>query len=129
MRHIVIAFLAPFALVLVGLPLAIQYWNGGPNSIAEVVAQAEKRGLYCTVVPYNDPDCRRVIISAMPLDEDEAASVNLSLPHTGTASCYVNWECARIHHNPAHSLFWGDMFVHGDPAVINLLTGSKLGGQ
>ena len=130
MRYVTIALLAPIALVLVGLPLSIQWWVGsGPRSLAEVIVLAEKNGLYCTTSPGDDPAAKLVIISATPLDEEEAALVNLSSPRAGIASCYVAWGCVNVHYDPTHCAYWGDMFVHGDPAVVAALTGARLREQ
>jgi hypothetical protein len=127
MRQIYVALVVPVALVLVGLPLTIHKWNAaGPRSLAEVVQLAEKNGLYCTTMPVDDPDPKRLILSAMPLDEEEASEVNLSIAREGTASCYVAWDTASVHVDAGNARFWGGLFIHGDPAVINMLTGSKL---
>lgn len=130
MRYAFIALAATIGLALVGLPLSAQRRpSAGPRSLAEVVALAEANGLYCTKTPQDDPNAKHVIVSTMPLDDDEAALVSLSIARDGIASCYLAWGSADVHFDPAKSAFWGDMFVHGDPAVVKALTGARLREQ
>jgi hypothetical protein len=57
MRLIAIALVAPLALVLVGLPIAISWKPASePRTLANVIASAERNGLYWTSVPVNPGD-------------------------------------------------------------------------
>jgi len=130
MRLIAIALVAPLAVVLVGLPIAVSWKPASePRTLADVIASADRKGLYWTSVPIDDPYARRLIVSAMPLDEDAAGLVNLSFATDGVASCYIAWDSVRIHYDPHQSAFWGDIFVHGDPAIVKILTGANPGDR
>ncbi len=130
MRFVSYALLTSCTLVAVGMTFAHQSSvRPGPRSIAEVVAAAEKHGFVCTTETSGDRTSNRVVISYKPLDEDEAATVNISSPRAGVASCYFAWGCARVHNEPANSAFWGDMFLYGDPDIVAAMTGGKSGVQ
>jgi len=125
MRQITPALLVLLASAMIALPIAFRRSaSSSPCSIAEAIEIAEKKGLAWTTSPVGKAT-RRIIISDRPLDEEEAALVSVAIPRPGTVSCYLAWNCATVHYDPMNSAFWGKMFLHGDPVVIEALTGSS----
>ena len=110
--------------VAVGLSLA-NHWRApiGPQSLADAIALSEKAGFVCITQSGRNVPGQRVVISFSPLDEDDLTEINVSIPRPGTACCYLNWDCSHIHTDAANSAFWGEMFVYGDPAVVDAITG------
>jgi hypothetical protein len=69
---------------------------------------------------------KRVFFSTKPLSTEMTSDVVCHTPKPGIVACY--YPGARMHYNnyPAHSVFWGALYLTGDPSLIERLTGQKL---
>lgn len=116
-----------FLLCLPGLrPEAAFPQVPGPQTLEEVVQIVQDLGLYCRADTEDGVIRQRLVISERPLSWEYTNSLHLGDMEDprwiGTVVVKPNWRSARHHFQPEYSVAWGDMFLHGDPALLRQLT-------
>jgi hypothetical protein len=131
-RHIWFATVLTLGAAALALPLACRApvtdeTPCGPKSLDEVVQIAHELKLYhryvggpgscCVVVTAKEP--HRVLWEGPRLNNPRHQFWN------GTVAIYTLAHQMWGNYDPACSLVWGDLFVYGDPDVIEMLTGRR----
>lgn len=118
------------ALALLGCLFAVAYVvdraRRDPSDLVAVIESAGRAGLYCQVEGVPSGVVQRVFLSARPLTADATADVVCYRPKPGIVACYFPGARMSYNHYPRHSVFWGQTYLTGDPALIERLTGQKL---
>lgn len=101
-----------------------------PDSLAEVVEQAELQGLYWRSDAADGSLQYRLVVSDRPLDFERVNNLRFGMPFDScwdgiVAISYPSraWAIEFRLCEPSRSARWGKMFVFGDPAIIERLTG------
>ena len=120
---------------LVVLTFACRQWlpdfrpRSGPQTLAELIAIAEARGLYYGSDQRMDGPIGRLVISETPVTRNRAGRVRINAPlhpcWINTVAVYFPVGQMMTNYDPQCSVIWGNMFVYGDPALIELLTGLR----
>jgi hypothetical protein len=65
----------------------------------------------------------------MPVSVDRAGRLRLHVPRhacwTGTIVVYQPARYMLPNYDPYYSIYWGELFVYGDPVLIERLTGIR----
>ena len=123
--------IAATGLLVVALLAAYGRWpeQAGPQTLEEAIALASSQGLCCLRDNPPAPAGLAVTVSEQPLTWEEANGLWLHDPDRGRWRGAVRVFVARgicaTNFDPACSALWGKMFVYGDPAVIEKLTGKR----
>jgi hypothetical protein len=102
-----------------------------PQTMCDAVEIAEALGLYhCSDVLAGHLNSR-VIISEISLIWERAAGIPLRCNHpclVGAVAVYYdpNRHWANANYVPGYSAIWGDLFIFGDPWLIEKLTGAPV---
>jgi hypothetical protein len=103
--------------------------RAGPRTFDDVIAIAEPFGLYYASDDIGGIPKGRLVLSRLPLTCDRAARVRINVPQhpcwIGTVAVYTTAAQMAPNYDPTCSVFWGEMFVYGDPALVELLTGIR----
>ncbi len=103
--------------------------QGPPGTIHEAVAIAHAKGFCCISDELNGIPRGILVVSKMPLTREQAADLRVNSPGhpgwRGVVKIYGNRNGIgpKLNYDPTCSVFWGDLFVYGDPEVIRGLTG------
>jgi hypothetical protein len=102
-----------------------------PQTLYDAVEIAEALGLYHCSDALAGRLNSRVIISELPLTWERAAGTPLHPDHpclVWTVAVYYdpNRQWADANYVPAYSAIWGDLFIFGDPRLIEKLTGAPV---
>jgi hypothetical protein len=114
-----------------GLLLRSDVGRSHPQTLYDAVEIAEALGLYHSSDALAGSLNSRVIISEMPLTWERAAGTSLHANHpclVCTVAVYYdpNRLWANANYVPAYSAIWGDLFIFGDPRLIEKLTGAPV---
>jgi hypothetical protein len=98
----------------------------GPRSLDEAVAIAARAGFCCRGDTETGVPDGRLVISELPLTWQRANGVRLSDPYhpcwAGTVAVYARrGSFNQANFDPARAARWGNLFVYGDPVVIQQL--------
>src|SRR5260370_40233383 len=99
----------------------------GPQTIHEAGVIAHSKDLYCiSDEPGGIPRCI-LVVSELPLTREEAGGLRMNWPThpdwRGVVKIYGDRRMVLWNHDQTCSVVWGELFVYGDPAVIQKLTG------
>ncbi len=98
----------------------------GPRTLQEAIALAGQKGLSWGTDEYDGHPVTRIVISELPVTTARCQRLYLhpSCPGwAGTVSVYANWRLLIADaYDPEHSAIWGELFVYGDPSLIEMLT-------
>jgi hypothetical protein len=118
-------------MLLGGLLLRSNVRRSHPQTMCDAVEIAETLGLYHCSDALGGHLYARVIISELPLSWERAAGISLRCNHPcllGAVAVYYDphrhW--ANANYVPGYSAIWGDLFIFGDPWLIEKLTGSPV---
>ncbi len=122
--------LIPFAVVAVLLlarPLMTRWREPVPRTLAEVATLVERRGLYWAAENSFGLEGNRLVISTLPITVERASNLHVNDPSYsrwhGTLIVDLRFLAMMCNYDPAWSVVWGDLFVYGDPELIEDLTG------
>ena len=98
-----------------------------PQTIHEARVIAHSKDLYCiSDEPGGIPRCI-LVVSELPLTREEAGGLRMNWPThpdwRGVVKIYGDRRMVLWNHDQTCSVVWGELFVYGDPAVIQKLTG------
>jgi hypothetical protein len=118
-------------ILYLGLILAIVLWwkarPDGPRTIQEAVAIARQKGLCCVGDCKDGCTNNHAVVSAVPLTWEQANSLRTNNPlgseWVGAVRIYPRWRGMMDNYDPRCSVVWGELFVYGDPQLIEELTG------
>ena len=98
-----------------------------PRSVKEIVPIAQDLGLYCQSDRADGGLENRLVVSEVPLSLEQVNFLRFGDPrHACWAGVVaVSWPGRAYvdYSSPEHGLFWGDLFIFGDPTLIRRLTG------
>jgi hypothetical protein len=97
----------------------------GPATLAEVVRIADEVGLHHASDRKDGVLLHTVVLAEAPVSAGQACLLRVGDPHhpcwIGRVTVARGWKSRIDNHVPGHSAVWGEMFVFGDPAVIDKL--------
>jgi hypothetical protein len=100
----------------------------GPDTLAAAAQAARTKGLWCRSDTPNGAVKNRLIISEQPLAFERVNSLYLGMPHhacwKGIVAVYAerSWTFAYSISGVARATPWGELFVIGDPVLVQKLT-------
>jgi hypothetical protein len=101
-----------------------------PQTIDEAVSLARAMGLYAIHDGGEPTTGKNIIVSETPLTWEEAGGVCVSRPINpywiGKVRIYTGWQAMMPNYDPRCSVVWGELFVYGDPQLVERLTGRRL---
>jgi hypothetical protein len=115
----------PLTVLVVGSLLLRHALTPERRSLADLMAVAEKQGLHWAQDGRGD-GIRRVVVSVQPIDSAaETIPFGAGGLRQGVVACYAPRDRMGYNYDPAASVLWGDVFVWGDPSLIERLTGLR----
>ena len=127
---LVIAVLGFGTLTPLAAPL---YYNiqqrSAPRTLEDAVRIVEAEGLFWQADARDGPPSGRIVVSEVPISWERASWTYLDPRNprlVGSVAVYYdpNRTLARDNYLPGLSAVWGDLFVVGDPHLIEKLTGT-----
>jgi hypothetical protein len=106
-------------------------WTAGlqrsPRTIQEAGIIAHAKGLYCVSDERDGIPLHILVVSELPLTQEEAGGLRMNRPNhpgwRGVVKIYGDRRMALWNYDPTCSVVWGGVFVYGDPEMILKLTG------
>jgi hypothetical protein len=113
--------------LLLGKVLVVRFgaWRSSPRSLEEVLAIAQKHGLYCCGDQAAGSIGRRLIISESPLSWERANAFRIghSVDRDWKGTVAVVRDMDGMQTIPDENIkVWGEFFLYGDPSLIERLT-------
>jgi hypothetical protein len=100
-----------------------------PQTLEAAVAAAEAQGLYHNTDQGTSGPIGRLIVSDRQVTRERARCVHVNDPDhvcwVGTVAIYYPAHTMVDNYDPQCSVYWGNLFVYGDPAIIEQLTGIR----
>jgi hypothetical protein len=121
-------------IVLAVLPFGLRILDrdqASPRTLVEAATAAEARGLYWRSIA-EDGSLRTsaIVVSTQPVTWERANSIRVNHPNNpcwhGTIVVYTCGRQLSMNADPSMSMVWGELFLYGDPRVIEKLTGRHL---
>jgi hypothetical protein len=132
--------LIPVALRAAGVVLELWYISSqpttvpdspkGPQTLEEVIPLVERLRLYHCSERKDGFLENRLIVSNEPVTWQRASQMVIVNPRhpcwERTIAICRNRRSFVYHYDPRHTVYWGDMFVIGDPRLILRVTGQRV---
>ncbi len=117
-------------LVVAGWVAGLLRWPApGPQSLGDALAIADALGFYHGTDDARNVPTTRIVVSDFPVTRDRAGRLRVNVPHHpcwhGTVAVFRGPQQMYGNYDPHCSVFWGDLFVYGDPVLIERLTGIR----
>ncbi len=99
----------------------------GPKTLQEAIALSRQKGLSWGTDEYNGRPQTRIVISELPVTVARCQRLYLGSDRptwAATVAVYADWRRLISCYDPERSAIWGELFVYGDPLLIEKLIGN-----
>jgi hypothetical protein len=104
--------------------------RSAPQTLEAAITVADARGLFHNTDQSTGGPIGRLIVSDRQVTRERASYVRMNDPDhvcwVGTVAVYYPAHQMVDNYDAQHSVFWGNLFVYGDPAIIEQLTGLRV---